>query len=375
MGRSDLVAVEPVVTVTLGPPSADRGYPVFVEPGLTARLPSLAAELLPGRRLAVITDRTVGRAVPHGIDAPTLVVAPGEGSKTRARWGALTDRMLELGYGRDSALVAVGGGVVGDLAGFVAATFLRGVPWLQVPTSLLAMVDASVGGKTGVNTGLGKNLVGAFHPPVAVLADPAVLRTLHAEHLGAGLVEALKHGLVADAAYFSWIGEHADPLLAGDAARLGELVSRSVRIKAAIVSEDERERGRRAILNAGHTVGHAIERITDYTIPHGDAVSIGLVVEALLSHRLGLAERALAPTIRRALERLGRPTLPDTSWDDDALLEAMGHDKKMRRATLRVALPIRIGAMAGADSDWTVPVSRDAMRTVLSTARTSATLF
>jgi 3-dehydroquinate synthase len=152
-------------------------------------------------------------------------------------------------------------------------------------------------------------------------------------------------------------------------------LSRSVRIKAAIVSEDERERGRRAILNAGHTVGHAIERITDYTIPHGDAVSIGLVVEALLSHRLGLAERALAPTIRRALERLGRPTLPDTSWDDDALLEAMGHDKKMRRATLRVALPIRIGAMAGADSDWTVPVSRDAMRTVLSTARTSATLF
>jgi 3-dehydroquinate synthase len=363
--------VEPAATVS----HAAGSYPVFVEPGLVGRLPALAAELLPGLRLAVITDRTVGRAVPHGIDAPTLVVAPGEGSKTRARWSALTDRLLDLGYGRDAGVVAVGGGVVGDLAGFVAATFLRGVPWLQVPTSLLAMVDASVGGKTGVNTGHGKNLVGAFHPPVAVLADPAVLRTLHPDHLGAGLVEALKHGLVADAGYFEWIGAHTDALLALDPARLSELVARSVRIKAGVVSEDERERGRRAILNAGHTVGHAIERITDFAIPHGDAVAIGLVVEALLAHRLGLAERALAPTIRLALERLGRPTLLDASWDDAALLEAMAHDKKVRGDTLRFALPIRIGAMAGANGQWTVPVSRDLMRIVLSTARTSATLF
>jgi 3-dehydroquinate synthase len=363
--------VQPAATVT----HATGRYPVFVEPGLAGRLPALASELLPGRRLAVITDRTVGRAVPHGIDAPTLVVAPGEASKTRSRWSALTDRLLDLGYGRDAGLVAVGGGVVGDLAGFVAATYLRGIPWLQVPTSLLAMVDASVGGKTGVNTGHGKNLVGAFHPPVAVLADPSVLKTLHADHLGAGLVEALKHGLVADAGYFEWIGTHAAELLARGPARLGELVATSVRIKAAVVSEDEREAGRRAILNAGHTVGHAIERVTAYALPHGDAVAIGLVVEALLAHRLGLAERALAPTIRLALERLGRPTLLDASWSDDALLEAMAHDKKVRSDTLRFALPTRIGAMAGADSRWTVPVSRDLMRIVLSTARTSATLF
>jgi 3-dehydroquinate synthase len=363
--------MEPAVTVT----HAAGSYPVFAVSGLLARLPALAAELLPGRRLAVITDRTVGRAVPHGLDAPTLVVAPGEGSKTRTRWSALTDRLLDLGYGRDAAIVAVGGGVVGDLAGFVAATYLRGVPWLQVPTSLLAMVDASVGGKTAVNTGHGKNLVGAFHPPVAVLADPDTLRTLHADHLGAGLVEALKHGLVADAGYFHWIGERAVDLLAGDRSALEELVSRSVRIKAAVVSQDEREGGRRAILNAGHTVGHAIERVTDYAIPHGDAVAIGLVVEALLAHRLGLAERALAPTVRRAIERLGRPTMLDPGWSDEGLLAAMGHDKKVRGDSLRFALPTRIGAMAGADSNWTVPVSRDVMRIVLSTARTSATLF
>lgn len=363
--------MEPIVTVGHGAGS----YPVFVEPGLMTRLPALAAEHLAGRRLVVITDRTVGRLVPHGLDAPTLVIAPGEGSKSRARWGALTDRLLDLGYGRDTGIVALGGGVVGDLAGFVAATYLRGVPWVQVPTSLVAMVDASVGGKTGINTSRGKNLIGSFHPPTAVLADPAVLATLHPEHLGAGLVEALKHGIVADAEYFVWIEEHAERLLAKEPDLLAELVARSVKIKAAIVSEDERERGRRAILNAGHTVGHAIEQVTEYTILHGNAVSIGLVTEALLSHRLGFAERALAPTIRLALERLERPTLLDANWNDADLLSAMAHDKKVRRETLRFALPSGIGEMAGADSNWTVPVSRDMVRIVLSTARSTATLF
>ena len=366
-----MVGKEPVVRVTHGTGS----YPVQVEPGLLAQLPVLAAELLPRRRLVVITDRTVGRLVPHGLDVPTLVVAPGEASKSRARWTALTDRLLDLGYGRDSAIVAVGGGVVGDLAGFVAATYLRGIPWLSVPTSLVAMVDASVGGKTGVNSRHGKNLIGAFHPPVAVVADPSLLATLHPAHLGAGLVEALKHGIVADKDYFAWIGSQSEALLRRDPHVLAELVSRSVRLKAEVVSGDEREQGRRAILNAGHTVGHAIERVSQYGILHGDAVAIGLVVEALLAHRLGLSERALAPTIRLALERLGRPTTLDPDWSDDALLEAMAMDKKVRGESLRFALPVTIGTMAGADSNWTVPVSRDLVQIVLSTARSTATLY
>jgi len=366
-----VVAKDPVVRVTHGTGS----YPVHVEPGLLARLPALAAEFLPKRRLAVITDRTVGRLVPHGLDVPTLVVGPGEGSKSRTRWGALTDRLLDLGYGRDSGIIAVGGGVIGDLAGFVAATYLRGVPWLSVPTSLVAMVDASVGGKTGINTRHGKNLVGAFHAPAAVLADPAVLATLHPAHLGAGLVEALKHGLVADAEYFAWIREHAHALLVRDPELMTELVSKSVLIKAAVVSGDEREQGRRAILNAGHTVGHAIERVSNFGVLHGDAVSIGLVVEALLAHRLGLAERALAPTIRLALEELGRPTMLDAEWSDDGLIDAMTVDKKVRGESLRFALPTSIGSMAGSDSNWTVPVSRDLVKVVLATARSSATLY
>ena len=363
--------MQPVVQVT----HATGSYPVFVESGLTGRLPALAEELLPGRRLVVITDRTVARAVPHELDVPTLVIAPGETSKSRARWSALSDRMLDLGFGRESAIIALGGGVVGDLAGFVAATYLRGIPWLSVPTSLLAMVDASIGGKTGVNVHHGKNLVGAFHPPVAVLSDPAVLSTLHGEHLGAGFVEALKHGLVADAAYFEWIGANATSLVARDPAALTALVSRSVAIKAAVVGEDERERGKRAILNAGHTVGHAIERVSDYSVLHGNAIAIGLVVEALLAHRLGLAERALAPTIRLALERFDRPTLLDESWDDESLLDAMVHDKKNRSDALRFALPTKVGSMAQQDSNWTVPVSRETMQTVLSTARSTATLY
>ena len=366
-----MVDHQPVVRVTHGTGS----YPVHVESGLLSALPALAAEFLPQRRLAVITDRTVGRVVAHGLEVPTLVVAPGEVSKSRARWSALTDRLLDLGFGRDSGIVALGGGVVGDLAGFVAATYLRGIPWLSVPTSLVAMVDASVGGKTGVNSRHGKNLIGAFHPPVAVLADPALLDTLHPEHLGAGLVEALKHGIVADRGYFDWIGAHADALQQRDRGALTELVTRSVVIKAGIVADDELEQGRRAILNAGHTVAHAIERVTDYGILHGNAVAIGLVVEALLAHRLGLAERALAPTIRLALEQLGRPTLLADDWSDAALLDAMALDKKVRAEALRFALPVSIGTMAGSDSNWTVAVSRDLVRTVLSTARSSATLF
>jgi 3-dehydroquinate synthase len=363
--------VAPALTVR----HSGGSYPVFVESGLLGRLAAVAAERLPGRRLVVITDRTVGRMVPHTLQVPTLVIPPGEGSKSRARWGALTDRLLDLGYGRDGAIVALGGGVVGDLAGFVAATFLRGIPWLQVPTSLVAMVDASVGGKTGVNTSHGKNLVGAFHPPAAVVIDPAALATLHPEHLGGGLVEGLKHGLVADAAYFHWIETNAAGLLARDAALMTEFIVRSVTLKAAVVEADEKEAGRRAILNAGHTVGHAIEQVSDYTVPHGTAVGIGLVVEALLAHRLGVAERALAPTISLALEKLDRPTLLDPAWRDDALVDAMLHDKKARAETLRFALPAGVGRMAGAESNWTVPVSRDVLRVVLATARSSATLY
>ena len=344
---------------------AGGSYPVLIEPGLIGQLRQLVDRFLPGRRLAVITDRTVARAIPHDLEVPTLVIAPGEGSKTRGRWSALTDRLQGFGFGRDAGIIALGGGVVGDLAGFVAATYLRGIPWIQVPTSLLAMVDASVGGKTGVNTPDGKNLVGAFHPPQAVLADPGVLRTLHRDHVATGLVEAIKHGVIADAGYFEWIEQRGDALLALDSEALAELIARSIRIKAAIVSEDEREAGRRAVLNAGHTIGHAIERVSGYSILHGDAVAIGLVAEAGLSHRAGLGAASLAPRIRALLERLDRPVTLDSAWTADALLDAMQHDKKVQDGVIRFALPNTLGVMARDADRWTVALPRELVRSAL----------
>ena len=353
------------MTITVEVRHGGGSYPVLIESGLTLRLGELVEQYLPGRRVAVITDRTVARAFPLGLDVPTLVLAPGEGSKTRGRWSALTDRLQHFGFGRDAGIVAVGGGVVGDLAGFVAATYLRGIPWLQVPTSLLAMVDASVGGKTGVNTPDGKNQVGAFHPPVAVLADPDVLRTLHRDHIGAGLVEAIKHGVVADAGYFEWIEQHGAALWSLDLERLAELIARSVRVKAAIVSEDEREAGRRAVLNAGHTIGHAIERVAGYSILHGDAVAIGLVAEAELAHRAGIADAGLAARIGGLLKSIDRPVAVDSAWSADALLDAMEHDKKVRDGVIRFALPNTLGVMARDGPRWTIAVPRDLIRSVL----------
>ncbi|HEU5040168.1 MAG TPA: 3-dehydroquinate synthase, partial [Gemmatimonadales bacterium] len=325
-------------------------YPVMVETGALARLGELVEERLGGRRVATIADDRVlalydagrlGAAGWHGKD--TLPFPAGERSKTRDTWARLTDALLDRGYGRDSGIVALGGGVAGDLAGFVAATYMRGVPYVQVPTSLLAMLDASVGGKTGVDTPQGKNLIGAFHPPVAVLSDPAVLATLPEREYRGGMAEAVKHGLIADRAYFRWIEREADALLRREPAALEHLVRRSVELKAEVVSADERETGRRAILNAGHTVAHALERVTSYEIPHGEAVAIGLVTECELAARLGRAAPAVGERVAQLLARLGLPTTLPGGLDPDALIAAMRSDKKNRSARIRFALPAALG--------------------------------
>ena len=294
------------VTVT----HALGSYPVLVEPGALERLGDIVGERLAGRRVAVIADADVlalfreqrfGRATWHG-DA--LTFPAGERSKTRDTWARLTDELLDAGYGRDSGIVALGGGVTGDLAGFVAATYLRGVPYIQVPTSLLAMLDASVGGKTGVDTPQGKNLIGAFHPPGRGLATRALL-TLPEREYRSGMAEAVKHGLIADADYFEWMEAEVEALRRRDPRTLAHLVGRSVEIKAEVVSADERETGRRAVLNAGHTAAHALERATDYRLAHGEAVALGLLAEADLAHRLGLADAGLRERIEGAAEPAG----------------------------------------------------------------------
>ncbi len=347
-----MVSLEPTLQIRHGAGAC----PVYIGRGLLARLGELAGRHCPGRRLAVISDDRVAAAVPVPLDAPRLTFPAGERSKHRDQWARLTDLLLEAGFGRDSALLAVGGGVTGDLAGFVAATYLRGVPLIQVPTSLLAMLDASIGGKTGVSTPAGKNLVGAFHQPAAVVADPDVLATLPPAERRQGLAEAVKAGLVADAAQFGWLEEHAAEVSAGDPDRLEDLIRRSVPIKAAVVEADERETGLRAILNAGHTVAHAIEAATGHAVPHGEAVAMGLVVETRLAERLGIAADGTAARVESLLQRLGLPVRPPAGVGSGQLLALMRADKKNRRGTVRFSLPTRIGAMAAPDDAWTVHV-------------------
>jgi 3-dehydroquinate synthase len=345
-------------------------YPVYVEPGVLGRLESVVADHLDTTRTTLVADSNVfallqsGRLGRNPWTGPALTFPAGEASKTREQWARLTDALLADGVGRDGGLIALGGGVAGDLAGFVAATYMRGLPYLQVPTSLLAMLDASVGGKTGVDTPQGKNLIGAFHPPAAVVADPRALTTLPERDYRGGMAEAVKHGLIVDADYFGWIESQADALLRRDEAALTRLVRRSVEIKAEVVSGDERETGRRAILNAGHTVAHALERVTDYALPHGEAVALGLVAESALAEALGAAPSGLAGRVSALLERLGLPVRLAAPVDLDRLVAAMGSDKKNRSARLRFALPSRLGAMS-AEGEWTREAPAAALRQAL----------
>lgn len=344
-------------------------YPVHVEPGVLERLDELVGRHLPRRRVALIADDTVyhllreRRLAGARWDGAALTFPAGERSKTRDTWSRLTDELLRLGFGRDSGIVALGGGVAGDLGGFVAATYMRGIPYAQVPTTLLAMLDASVGGKTGVDTDEGKNLIGAFHPPVAVLADPLVLATLPEREYRAGLAEAVKHGLIADREYFGWMERNVEPLLARDPAVLQHLVGRSVEIKAEVVSEDEREAGRRAILNAGHTVAHALERATEYRLPHGEAVALGLLAEATLATGLGLATPEAGARVAALLERLGLPTRLEP-LPEERVLQAMESDKKNRAGGIRFALPRGLGTM-GTGPEWTTEAGDPAIRAAL----------
>ncbi len=344
-------------------------YPVYVEPGAIERLGQFVGEHLGERRVVMIADQTVlelyreRRLGKTSWDGEAIAFPPGERSKTRETWSRLTDALLERGLGRDGAVVSLGGGVAGDLAGFVAATYMRGLPYLQVPTTLLAMVDASVGGKTAVDTPEGKNLIGAFHPPVAVVADPRVLGTLPEREYCGGLAEAVKHGLIADREYFRWMEREADALLRREPDALVHLVRRSVEIKAEVVSGDERETGRRAVLNAGHTVAHALERATGYQIPHGEAVGLGLVAECELAVQLGMAAPAVRERVEALLARLGLPVRIPRPIPTDMLMAAMARDKKNRASRIRFALPSALGRMPG--EGWTVEAGEEEIRVAL----------
>ncbi|HJP99736.1 MAG TPA: 3-dehydroquinate synthase [Rhodanobacteraceae bacterium] len=278
------------------------------------------------------------------VEVETLVLPAGEAHKNLAAVAKVLDALAQLGATRDTCVLALGGGVVGDIAGFAAACWMRGIDFLQFPTTLLAMVDSSVGGKTGVDHPAGKNLIGAFHQPRAVIADLDTLSTLPDRELRAGLAEAMKTACVGDAGFFAWLEAHADALLARDAAALGHVIATCCRFKAGVVARDEREAGERALLNFGHTFGHALEAEAGYgALLHGEAVAVGMMLAARLSARLGMAHSADTQRLHALLQRTRLPTTPPPGISADALLARMRLDKKNRAGSLRLILWRGIG--------------------------------
>lgn len=326
-----------------------RRYPIHVGAGLLAQhdlLSSLTGDrevlLVSTPPVAALYQETVLAQAPH---ARTLLLPDGEEYKTLASAEMIFDALLAHGVGRDGLLLALGGGVIGDLAGFAAACYQRGVDFIQLPTTLLAQVDASVGGKTAVNHPRGKNMIGAFHQPRAVLADIATLATLDERNYRAGLAEVIKYGIIRDGTFFAWLEERLDALLGRDAASLHHAVLQSCRIKAEIVIADERETGIRALLNLGHTFGHAIETAAGYgNWLHGEAVAAGIACAA----RAAAAQDLLPPTdcarIVQLLERAGLPTRIPAVLDWPALRKLMQTDKKVQQRKLRLVLPDAIGS-------------------------------
>jgi 3-dehydroquinate synthase len=329
------------------------------------------ARTFPDFRKIVVSDARVARLHGRrflerlescGATAGLVTFPPGERWKTRETKARLEDRLLALGAGRDTVVVALGGGVTGDLAGFLAATWHRGVPFVAIPTSLLSMVDAALGGKTGVDLPGGKNLVGAFHQPVSLWADVRLLRTLPPRTYRAGLAEVVKTAAVLDAALFRRLETDAARLLRRDEPAVEAIVARCLALKARVVASDEREKGRRAVLNFGHTVAHAIEAAMDYRVEHGEAVSIGIVVEARLAERITGLPRREADRIEALLRAFGLPVRAPRGLDPRRLASAARRDKKTRAGVVRCALPERIGRTPKG-SDPTVPV--DAARDLL----------
>lgn len=335
------------VRVNLG----ERSYEIDIRAGNLARVGAVVASLARGTCVAVVTDANVAvlyaDAVTQSLDAAGLVsrvfeVPAGEASKSPTTLAGLWQDFIAFDMDRTSTVVALGGGVVGDLAGFAAATTMRGVRYVQVPTTLLACVDSSVGGKTAIDLAAGKNLVGAFHQPSAVVIDPTTLCTLPKRELVAGLAEVIKHGVIMDAAFFERLERDIDKLLALDAEVTAEIIARNCELKAGVVAEDEREAGRRAILNYGHTVGHAVETLSGGARVHGEAVAVGMAVEAVIAEKLGRIGSEVTERQNALLERAGLPTTVGDVKTAEAL-ETMRHDKKAKQGRLNFALPSAIG--------------------------------
>ena len=359
------------VRVALG----ERAYDVLIGPGLLDEVGRAVAAQGPKAKCIVVTDSNVAKLYLPALEtslkaegrlAGSIVVPAGEASKSFSELEPLCSKLLGLGLERGDFVVAFGGGVIGDLAGFAAGIVQRGIRFVQVPTSLLAQVDSSVGGKTGINTAQGKNLIGVFHQPTLVIADTATLKTLPARQMRAGYAEVVKYGLLGDAAFFAWLEKNHAAVFAFDSEALTKAIETSVKAKAEIVRRDELEQGERALLNLGHTFGHAFEAWTGYSdrLLHGEAISIGMCLAFRLSEQLGLAPGGSAKRVAAHFAEVGLPTnisaIPGDRPDVETLLTLMQQDKKVRHGELLLVLARAIG-----EAFLTRDVQRDALKDFL----------
>jgi 3-dehydroquinate synthase len=361
-------------TVTSARGERAPSYDVWVRPGLVDGAGALIRDARPAARYAIITDSQVyglyGERLQAslrgaGLATTTLRFAAGEWNKTRETWIEMSDGLLRAGFGRDAVVIGLGGGVVGDVAGFVAATYLRGVPLIHVPTTLVAMVDSCVGGLVGVDTGVGRDLVGAVHEPSLVLIDPALLMSLPLPHVAAGVAVAVKHGLILDAGYFEELAANLDPIFAREPTALAKLIARSVEIKAEVSSRDARQRGYRSVLDFGHTVARAQGAIAGYAWLHGEALAAGMAAEAAIGEAVGVTRDGVAGRIREALEAARLPVAIDEDVEAERFLEALRLDRE-RRGGVGYTLLADVGAVAGSEGQgWTRQVPEEVVRAAL----------
>ena len=342
------------VSLAAGPA---RHYPIHIGHGLLADA-ALIMQCAPQRQICIVTNDTVAAHYLAPLETAladktriTVRLPDGETHKTLATWASILDALVAARYDRDSLVIALGGGIVGDIAGFAAASYQRGIACLQIPTTLLAQVDSSVGGKTGVNHPQGKNLIGAFHQPQAVLIDTATLATLPPREFAAGMAEVIKYGLINSSDFFAWLEENRAAIAAHDPATLQTMIARCCAAKAAIVAADERESGQRALLNFGHTFGHALEALTAYQRwKHGECVAMGSVIACRLAARLGRISEADADRAAALFAAFGLPTTVPADISSDAIRDKMQLDKKTRGGQLRLVLPQRF-CDSGIDRD------------------------
>jgi 3-dehydroquinate synthase len=353
------------------PGTTDTSYRIAIGSGLLPSVWSAVEAGFPKARRFVITDANVVAAghldaLLQGRDVPSYVIRPaGEQAKNIGTAVAIVEAMEKAYLGRDTVVLALGGGTVGDIAGFAAAIFKRGVPVVQIPTTTLAQADSAIGGKTGVDSSVSKNAFGAFWHPAAVFIDVATLRTLDERQYRAGLVESIKHGLIASAEYFEFIEKNLETILARDPGVLETLASYNGAIKGCVVEEDPREKNKRRILNYGHTVGHAVEAASDYTLLHGEAIAIGIMAAGRIEAELGLAEPGRLDRVRTVLEKLGVPVKLPPNLAENRLMDVMKHDKKAVDQWPRFVLLDRLGQVHQEDGQYAVPVAREVIEKAL----------